>query len=195
MGKEAKIGLGIILVLLIVLGVVLARRLSGPPEEASTAAPAANASPATNKQDDATGKETADRSPFTRPGARPTVVEAKVGTDRSGRHSFPSDVGRWGTGSDKSAPRQAAGEVEVTAPPPSFQRIYQSHRSRNKRRPAEAAPDQRSQGRRKSAPDARSVRGANTHTPPADATYTCHGPLGAAPLRWRCFDTTAAGPD
>ena len=112
MGKEAKIGLGIILILLIVFGVVLARRLSDPSDGSAAAAPGEKAKPA--------GEHAGERTKPGGPGARPTVIEAKAGSKTSRSPSSPADVGQWSVVSDSRTSRQGPAGAKPPSAPPSF---------------------------------------------------------------------------
>lgn len=86
MGKEVKIGLGVIVVLLVLFGGVLYYRLSGPPSEAATAAEQEPAEPA--------GEATVASEPASE-ASTPTVVTATAGAD-SGRSKISvSDMSQW----------------------------------------------------------------------------------------------------
>lgn len=114
MGKEAKIGLGVIVILLIVFGVVLARRLSSPSDGSATAETSDNTSQADKSHDDGPGKH-GDKMKPGGPGTRPKIVEGKAG---SGARSSPADIGSWSVVSDGGTSKRAT--AATRSAPPSF---------------------------------------------------------------------------
>lgn len=116
MGKEAKIGLAVILILLITFGVVLARRLNGAadrPVESSSAEQAKNAA---QPQAGPTAKNSAAKSPA--PAVkRPTVVAAKAVSNRNAKPSS-AVASQWNVASDGNKAAQGPDGGRAQASPP-----------------------------------------------------------------------------
>lgn len=93
MGKEIKIGLGVILVLLVVFGAVLYYRLSGPPSDTTMAQ---------SDQPAKTKTATEKNSLLAKPAA-PAVVTATAGSSSRERPSVADMAGWSGTGGQGSA--------------------------------------------------------------------------------------------
>jgi nucleoid-associated protein YgaU len=129
MGKEVKIGLGVIVVLLVVFGGVLYYRLSGPPADVAAAAetkptePAGEVVVASDQADSAT---------------TPTVVTATAGSDSDKSTLSVSDMAKWNSKSTGQRPANrsadASSQSRVASTPPSYMpqtgaKGHQEHKS------------------------------------------------------------------
>ncbi len=116
LGKEAKIGVAVIGILLVVFGVVVAMRLMGSGEEPKPIA--AEPGPGTHKplldpKNEPMLKDTRPRS-F---GSPPTLVSAKASSDKPPK-SASIDLDRWKTSSDRhESKRTLSGNAPMSAPP------------------------------------------------------------------------------
>lgn len=107
MGKEVKIGLGVILALLLLFGGVLYYRLKGPPSDAvAKEEPAASASQKTEASSSA--KKTAST-----PAATSPTVTATGGSDAGRAKLSVSDMAQW-SGTPASSKTKAAESVSNT---------------------------------------------------------------------------------
>jgi nucleoid-associated protein YgaU len=114
MGKEAKIGLGVILILLVVFGIVLARKLSPAVDNGPAASQDAKGTPPGTKPEGTAGVDAGPKS--SGPSTRPTIVEARPGSSRLARQSSLADGGQWNVVSDGGGSRPGrSGSV-----PPSY---------------------------------------------------------------------------
>ncbi len=110
MRKEAKIGLAVILALLITLGVVLARRLTGPTDGPAATASSDRENTAAEKADPA-AKGTKSKAQAAK---KPTVVAMKTVTNKSPKHSGA----QWSVVSNRNDTEQTARAAK--APLPSY---------------------------------------------------------------------------
>jgi len=109
MGKEIKIGLAVILVLLVVFGGVLYQRLNGPPADTSTTA----AEPAKPAATPAAPNTMLD------PLERQTVVAASASAD--GTRSPAAGLAQWTVPSgDRAAAPESATDAEIPSPPATY---------------------------------------------------------------------------
>lgn len=118
MGKEAKIGLAVILILLITFGVVLARRLTGSDDASDKTSTEAKAKGTAGAKQAAGGKgQKSGPSPAARKG--PTVVAAKNVSNKS-KKAPQSAAGRSNAVSDRNRPGQPLrpGQAKLTPPFP-----------------------------------------------------------------------------
>lgn len=127
MGKEAKIGLSVIVVLVLCLGGVITKRIVWPskPHQASTTEdpPAAK---------DKESKNVAKPETSAASGAKPTVVAVKPANGQTAKSS-PLDVGHWNTAGDGK--KRAAGDAATKSNAQSYMPKAPQ--------PAEVAPNDR----------------------------------------------------
>ena len=115
MGKEAKIGLGVISILLIVFGVVLAQRLSGSGDAPEVTASDDPGEGAPQAQDDPQ-EDTKVTVPAAAP-QKPTVVLANALSSKE-PPAVPKKVRPWRSGPDEGkTPRNGHGGKATTLPP------------------------------------------------------------------------------
>lgn len=120
MGKEAKIGLGVILILLVTLGVVLARKLGTAGEEGKSPASDTTTAKSAEGPGDSSKTDGRTKTPISK-GTRPTVIEAKSGkTTASKPRSSPIQVGQWSVVADAGTPKQQSAGTTIPSAPPSF---------------------------------------------------------------------------
>lgn len=123
MGKETKVGLAVIVILMIVFGVVLARRLSGPTDQsvASSNTDESKAAAASKAQGKSDTKPFAKEPVPTKLG-KPTIVAAQTVSSTSDKPSSKSssDLGRWEVVSDTTQERSTTGGTNSGSSPPSF---------------------------------------------------------------------------
>ena len=110
MGKETKIGLTVIVVLLVGLGVTIANRLASSEEE-PVASYSQGKESGTSKEDRATTKDD---------GLEKTTVLTPKATAISPPKSSPSTGSPWNIVSDKGASRQGRSSTTVAVSPPSY---------------------------------------------------------------------------
>ncbi|MBN2475627.1 MAG: LysM peptidoglycan-binding domain-containing protein [Pirellulales bacterium] len=113
MGKEVKIGVGVILILLITFGVVLARRLGGADDSAATAA-SNGENRETPQPDDSPAA--GDTTPTIAAGGKPTVLEPKTDSSRTPAPTSNA-TGGWGAVPTTDQMQQVATADSTTAPP------------------------------------------------------------------------------
>lgn len=115
MGKEVKIGLGVIVVLLVVFGGLLYYRLSGPPSDVAAAAETKPTEPA---------GEVIVASDQAASATTPTVVTATAGSDSDKSTLSVSDMAKWNSKStgQRSANRSAdaSSQSRAASTPPSY---------------------------------------------------------------------------
>jgi len=115
MAREAKIGMGVIFILLIVFGIVLYSRL---PTGDDTSAAEAEAEAAGSETEDS-GKPAADpleTGPSLADPSRPTFLEAKVGSAGAGNQAPSSDPDPWRMRTAESfAPKSNSGTADASS--------------------------------------------------------------------------------
>ena len=119
MGKETKIGLAVIVALLIVFGVVLAKRVSGPID-----APLVSLSGEKSKTKD-NGEEKSAKAGDRKTGSSdrlmaPLVVVPESGSEQSRKSSSPTGSNKWTVASDGEEAKQTGHNSRDESPSPSF---------------------------------------------------------------------------
>ncbi len=109
LSREAKIGMAVVLVLLLVVGAVLYKRLTGPTDSADKQSPAA--AEADKKKGADSGETPTKAAAASTP--KPIVLESRPG---SSRHAPVSDVGQWAVASDGNAQAKSPGKSGVASP-------------------------------------------------------------------------------
>jgi len=116
LGKEAKIGVAVIGILLVVFGVVVAMRLMGSGEESKPIAAEPGPGPHKPLMDPKNELMLKDTRPKSF-GAPPTLVSAKASSDKPPK-SASIDLDRWKTSSDRHESKHASsGNTPMSAPP------------------------------------------------------------------------------
>lgn len=108
LSREAKIGMVVVLVLLLVVGAVLYKRLTGPSDSADKpSSPAADKDKKSADSGETAAKAAAASTP------KPIVLESRPGASR---HAPVSDVGQWSVASDGSTQAKSAGRSGGASP-------------------------------------------------------------------------------
>ena len=118
MGKEAKIGLAVILILLIIFGVVLARRLCGPSGTSLASSSGGNDRAASKAGNEPVANDAEVQTPA-EGAAGPTVLAAEALPSKTTERS-PVDVSQWDLASDSSSTQQSASSAGAKAPTRSY---------------------------------------------------------------------------
>ncbi len=122
MSKEAKIGLGIILGLLIVLGGVVTWKLRSRSSAATALADAGAKEKSHRESEVKAGKTDAGtaefKSRYSREGRETPKVLSPAASGHAPKRESERDL--WDVGSDHRKPRESAGEATVVPPPPSM---------------------------------------------------------------------------
>ena len=127
MGKEAKIGLTAITVLLIIFGVVLANRLKTSSQSQPTSNPekAAPAKTVAETKGTTAAKQPAGKSAA----AKTTVLAARTGTTQSPKSAPPPPpAGQWSFASDTNSGKQTAGSTPTAPLMPKYHQPYADRR-------------------------------------------------------------------
>jgi len=132
MGKEAKIGLTAITVLLIIFGVVLANRLKTSSQSQPTSNPekAAPAKTVAEKKGSTAAKRPAAKTPAAgkAAAAKTTVLAARTGKTQSPKSPPPPPAGQWSFASDTSSGKQTAGSTPTAPLMPKYHQPYADSR-------------------------------------------------------------------
>jgi len=137
MGKEAKIGLTAITVLLIIFGVVLANRLKTSSQSQPTSNPEKTAPVKTvaEKKGTTAAKQPAAKQPAAKTpaagkaaAAKTTVLVARTDTTQSPKSPPPPAAGQWSFASDTSSKKQTAGSTPTAPLMPKYHQPYADNR-------------------------------------------------------------------
>jgi nucleoid-associated protein YgaU len=117
LGKEAKIGVTVIVLLLVVLGGVIAMKLLGSSVSDDQLAATSGPRQTGGKSVDALFKDAGMKSPPPKAGA--TYVPVKAASDKSPKGAV-SDLDRWKTPIDKKEAKQGPARASSPSEPPKF---------------------------------------------------------------------------
>ena len=118
MGKEATIGLAVILILLITFGVVLVRRLGGSTDPAAAASAEGNDKNSSKAEADPAEGDAETKAPAAGTG-KLRILAAKPASSRTSRHS-PAAVSQFAVVSDANTNAQTADAGPALVSPPSM---------------------------------------------------------------------------
>ncbi len=118
MGKEAKVGLAVILILLITFGVVLARRLSGPAEPPQASASAEKVKGTSGARSNPTSRQLKAKTAEAGT-SKPTVVAAKAISRKMPKQS-PDEIDQFRVVSDSRTATASPTPNTIEVSPPSF---------------------------------------------------------------------------
>lgn len=117
LAREARIGLGIIFVLLVVLGVVLYRQMTGADQ--SAAASAEDGSPAPEAEETATSSGPDAKTPAPE-WSQPRVIEAKAGSSDVAEMDPAAKLDSWSLTVEDGQAHQSNADAAARSPSPSF---------------------------------------------------------------------------